>query len=127
MMAHQLDDVVARGEAIAILNASEAGIYSRFGYGLAQLFQSWQFDTVRSAFRFPVDESLRLRLVPKADVARARASHLRGVANDARRRPQPVRRVVGTLFGDFESWAAAARRSSSCASPVPTRITAAGS
>src|SRR5690348_15077034 len=36
MMRHQLDDVRARGdEAIAILWASEAPIYGRFGYGLS--------------------------------------------------------------------------------------------
>ena len=37
MMAHQLADVRERGEALAILTASEASIYGRFGYGLASL------------------------------------------------------------------------------------------
>lgn len=36
MMRHQLEDVRARGtESLAILFASEAGIYGRFGYGMA--------------------------------------------------------------------------------------------
>jgi predicted acetyltransferase len=35
MMGFQLDDVAARGEAIAVLTASEAQIYGRFGYGQA--------------------------------------------------------------------------------------------
>ena len=35
MMTHQLDDVVERGEPVAILTASEAVIYGRFGYGVA--------------------------------------------------------------------------------------------
>ncbi|MGQ0575829.1 MAG: GNAT family N-acetyltransferase [Pseudonocardia sp.] len=35
MMRSQLADVVARGEAVATLRASQAGIYGRFGYGVA--------------------------------------------------------------------------------------------
>ena len=36
MMRHQLDDIRARGtEALAMLYASEAAIYGRFGYGMA--------------------------------------------------------------------------------------------
>ena len=35
MMRHQLDDVRARGESLAVLLASESIIYGRFGYGLA--------------------------------------------------------------------------------------------
>lgn len=37
MMRLQLDDVASRGEPIAVLWASEAGIYQRFGYGLASV------------------------------------------------------------------------------------------
>ncbi len=35
MMRHQLADIIARGEAVAALYASESGIYGRFGYGCA--------------------------------------------------------------------------------------------
>ena len=35
LMRAQLDDVRSRGEPIAVLYASEGGIYGRFGYGLA--------------------------------------------------------------------------------------------
>jgi predicted acetyltransferase len=38
MMRHEIMDSRGRGEAIAILFASESGIYSRFGFGLA----AWQ-------------------------------------------------------------------------------------
>lgn len=34
MMRHQLDDVAARGEAVAVLTASEGSIYHRYGYGV---------------------------------------------------------------------------------------------
>ena len=65
IMAYQLDDVARRGEPVAILNASESSIYTRFGYGLATFFQSWQIDTKRAAFRDSVDHRFTLRLVPK--------------------------------------------------------------
>jgi hypothetical protein len=35
LMRAQLDDVAARGEALAALHATEARIYGRFGYGVA--------------------------------------------------------------------------------------------
>jgi predicted acetyltransferase len=35
MMRHQLADITGRGEAVAALFASEAGIYGRYGYGCA--------------------------------------------------------------------------------------------
>jgi predicted acetyltransferase len=35
MMRHQLADIAGRGEAVAALFASEAGIYGRYGYGCA--------------------------------------------------------------------------------------------
>ena len=65
MMAHQLDDIAARGEPVAILNASEASIYGRFGYGLAQLFQTWKIDSTKAVFRDPVREDLRLRFLDR--------------------------------------------------------------
>lgn len=52
MMGHQLDDVAARGEAIAGLTASEAVIYGRFGYGVASHFVE---ATVRKSRKFLVE------------------------------------------------------------------------
>ncbi|MFC4947763.1 GNAT family N-acetyltransferase [Pseudonocardia sp. GCM10023141] len=40
MMRHQLADVARRGEVFASLRASEAGIYGRFGYGVASRARS---------------------------------------------------------------------------------------
>ena len=45
MMATQLDDVVERGEPIAVLTASEASIYGRFGYGVATRLAKVTLDT----------------------------------------------------------------------------------
>ncbi len=52
MMTHQLADIRARGETVAILWASEGRIYQRFGYGLAA--RKLSFDVEREArFRVP--------------------------------------------------------------------------
>lgn len=68
LMVRQLDDVAARGEPLAVLNASEAGIYGRFGYGLASLFQTVEIATSHSAFGRSVPEpAAPLRLVPQAE------------------------------------------------------------
>ena len=74
MMQRQLDDVAARHEPMAVLNASEAAIYGRFGYGLASFFQTIQINTLRSAFRDPVDERLKLRIIPKGEAKPALAN-----------------------------------------------------
>jgi predicted acetyltransferase len=72
IMRHQLEDVRGRGEPIAVLWASEAAIYSRFGYGRA----SWTFRfTVRRgegalAATVVADRGLVLRLAdPSAALA----------------------------------------------------------
>ena len=44
LMRHQIDDVLARGEAVACLWATEAPIYGRFGYGPATVMVSWEAD-----------------------------------------------------------------------------------
>jgi predicted acetyltransferase len=69
LMARQLDAVAARGEPIAILNASESSIYERFGYGIAEQYQSIEIDPVRTSFRKPVDDhpTRPIRLVPAED------------------------------------------------------------
>jgi predicted acetyltransferase len=45
LMGRQLDDVAARGEPVAVLTASEAPIYGRFGYGLATRLAKVRLDT----------------------------------------------------------------------------------
>lgn len=70
LMAHQLHQVYDGGrEPLAVLWASEPQIYGRFGYGLAS--RAYSLDVPRSprALRpdAPVDDRLRLRLVPGDD------------------------------------------------------------
>ena len=63
MMRAQLDDVHRRGEPIAILWASDGGIYQRFGYGLASLRGAITVDRHYNAFRQPHSFGGRIRLV----------------------------------------------------------------
>ncbi|WEB42587.1 GNAT family N-acetyltransferase [Streptomyces yunnanensis] len=71
MMRHQLTDVHARGEALAVLTATEPAIYGRFGYGPATQEMRMTVDTVRlAAPDLPGVADVRLRLVdPAAAVA----------------------------------------------------------
>ena len=51
LMRSQLDDLRERGEPLAILWASEAAIYGRFGYGIAAPSMEMNADPSRFAFR----------------------------------------------------------------------------
>jgi predicted acetyltransferase len=66
LMREQLDDVRRRGEPLAVLWASEAPIYGRFGYGLAA-----------STVRVDADRGLALRPAPEA------SAHVRLVPRDS--------------------------------------------
>jgi predicted acetyltransferase len=52
-MVHQ--DIADRGEQVAALSASEAGIYGRFGYGIASRVWVTSIDRTRARFRADVD------------------------------------------------------------------------
>lgn len=68
LMARLLDDVAAAGEPAAMLGASEATIYGRFGYGMATRARSVSVRTAGSAFRPDAPRARgRLRLVRRAD------------------------------------------------------------
>jgi predicted acetyltransferase len=69
LMQRQLDDVHARSEPIAILWASEAPIYGRFGYGIA--VPELSMNAERSAFRLRDDPgpSGSVRLVSAEEAA----------------------------------------------------------
>lgn len=63
LMAELHDDIDARNEPIAMLTASEGGIYERFGYGIASYLRVTEIDRrrtqVRTEFR-PVPGSVRM-------------------------------------------------------------------
>ncbi len=52
LMQRQLDDIRARGEALAILTASESSIYPRFGYGQASEAATVEIDGRHGAFSY---------------------------------------------------------------------------
>jgi predicted acetyltransferase len=63
MMREQLDDVHRREEPLAVLWASEASIYGRFGYGLATKNAKIEVDRDRAVFRDGADPVGTTRLV----------------------------------------------------------------
>ena len=67
MMARLLGDVRARGEPVAVLWASEAAIYPRFGYGLATLAASFDLPGAGRAFRSDPEPGGRVRMVDVAE------------------------------------------------------------
>jgi predicted acetyltransferase len=64
LMRRQLDDVYARGEALAVLFASEAAIYRRYGYGPATQEASFTIGRGEGALVWdaPADPGLHLRI-----------------------------------------------------------------
>ena len=67
LMRAQLDGVNQWGEPLAILWASEGGIYPRFGYGLASLCGDIEIDRAHAAYVRPIEWSGQARLVPLAE------------------------------------------------------------
>ncbi|MCA6095445.1 GNAT family N-acetyltransferase [Streptomyces sp. SCA3-4] len=53
MMRRQLDDVRSWGEPLAVLTASEPGIYGRFGYGAATYRMTARIDTTHARLSVP--------------------------------------------------------------------------
>jgi predicted acetyltransferase len=74
MMDEQLDDVARRHEPLAVLTASEASIYERFGYGTATFATQWELDSDHATMRAPASADGAVRLiegVAAADAARS--------------------------------------------------------
>jgi len=67
LMRTQLDDVHALGEAIAMLFASEGGIYGRFGYGMASLLCEVDVEVDRSRFVRGYRPGGEVRLLSRED------------------------------------------------------------
>ena len=61
LMERLLDDIADTGAPLAVLDASETGIYGRFGFAIASRYASVRVAASRSAFGFePPDRQLRL-------------------------------------------------------------------
>ncbi|WP_156686184.1 GNAT family N-acetyltransferase [Mycobacterium sp. Marseille-P9652] len=67
LVGHQLRDIADRGEVVATLRASEATIYGRYGYGVANSTQTVEVRTARAALRPGVGSGGPVRLVDPGD------------------------------------------------------------
>jgi predicted acetyltransferase len=94
LMARQLDDIVARGDPLAALTASESLIYERFGYGLATYRTKILVDPRRVRFRTAFGDDGLVRYV---DATTARKT-LPGIY-ERRRAQQP-----GTVTRNDKWW-----------------------
>ncbi len=85
LMRRQLTDIAGRGEAVAALWASEAGIYSRYGYGRASWHAAFTVRRGESALAPGVatDPGLRLRLA-EPEQARPELAKIYDTVLDAR-------------------------------------------
>ncbi|MFZ0173832.1 MAG: GNAT family N-acetyltransferase [Acidimicrobiales bacterium] len=73
LMRYQLDDIRGRGEAAAVLTASEGGIYGRFGYGQATFGSTYTLDKRVARLARPVGDfaSGQVRLILRDEAAEA--------------------------------------------------------
>ena len=78
MMRRQLDELRDGGEAVAVLKASEGGIYGRFGYAPATYVQ--RLTARRPQVRWRAEGDMSLRMVEPA----AAVEQMRGVHADVR-------------------------------------------
>ncbi|MGZ4716697.1 MAG: GNAT family N-acetyltransferase [Acidimicrobiales bacterium] len=109
LMAHQLEDVAARGEPVAVLTASEATIYRRFGYGVASVVHPIEIDRSRSAFVPTVPAGAPAGDVEVRLLSREQAVDLAPGWFDAFRRSWPgqVSRPATwwpIVFGEHQTW-----------------------
>jgi len=84
MMDWLFEDAGRRGEPVAVLIASEAAIYQRFGFGQGSMASSFNFDPTSTTFRRPVDlgPGARIKLVDEAEALQVFA----GIYDHVRRR-----------------------------------------
>ena len=104
LMERQLVDVAARGEPFAVLNASEADIYRRFGYGAATTVETTRIATERSQFTREPDTAGDLALLTREEAAKL----LHAFFDEHRLRvPGALSRTEawwGIMTGELESW-----------------------
>jgi len=67
LMRRELDDLHERGEPLAVLWASEAAIYGRFGYGMAAPHYEMDADSTRFALRDDPGPQGKVRILPLED------------------------------------------------------------
>jgi len=105
MMQHQLADIHERGEPVAVLWASEAAIYGRYGYGLASRRMDVEIDRTQTGVRrdLPVDDSVEVRLVAPDTMYDAAEAIEREVVDERPGQFVRDRRWIETALADLES------------------------
>ena len=93
LMRAEIDAMVARGEPLAILWASEEAIYGRYGYGMATLRGSIEADRDRIRFRGNPPPVGSVRLVDEEEAARVLPPIY-----------ERVRRLTPGMFTRSEEW-----------------------
>lgn len=68
LMAAQFADSIARGDVLSSLRASEATIYTRFGYGLAGMYARHRISAAKSAYSVPFRDSGSMRFLEPSEV-----------------------------------------------------------
>ena len=104
LMVRQLDEVAERGEAAALLNSSDSGIYGRFGYGPADDVVEFEIDNRHAGQIRPPDTGGELVLVDRTDAAAELADVYDRVA---RRRPGALGRSAAWwdyVLGEKATW-----------------------
>ncbi len=71
MIARHFEDVLARGETVSVLTASESLLYGRFGYGIATRQAHLVIDRRNAALRPSPGDTGRVRLLGVDEAARA--------------------------------------------------------
>lgn len=92
LMRRQLDDIAGSGEALAMLTASESGIYGRFGYGIATSTLRFELERPFAALARPWEIPGSVRFVEPEQAVDAFAPLYDRVR---RRRPGMVNRWRG--------------------------------
>ena len=90
MMRAVLDNCRDRGEMLAALNASEGGIYGRFGFGPATFQVRWELDRTRAALAQRPENRGQVELVGAADATAAGSDCTTGSGRAARARSAPI-------------------------------------
>ena len=91
-LSDDLRDAHRRGDVAAVLFASEAGIYGRYGFGVATAVGRWRIDVPRARFRRPPTGQVR---IVEADEARVSVEALYEAAQ---------RRSAGSIGRSPASW-----------------------
>ena len=95
LMRAQLDDLRARGDALALLWAIESGIYGRYGYGVATRARTVRVRASREALRPQAPAGGTVRMLDRAEIVPVLSARARHARPAPARAGSPVPRAGG--------------------------------